>query len=257
MRARSCSRAVRSRVLSVVLTLGSSWVGLSAGHNRRRRGSCFPGDRVRQAMRGWRRDRTADTRRAGRDAGGRRRRGRHAGRRAGDRRARRPADPARRGGPRRPGRRRRRLAVPRVRPAGDHAAVPRGGLPVGQRRRAARHPDAGRARRRRPAQRRRRRDARRLGRATPRSPSRSARRARRTWRWSPRPSGRWRPASRRPSSATGSATSPRPSAPWAGPAGAASTPTRAVTASAGRCTRRRTCRTRAGRAAGCRCAPGW
>jgi hypothetical protein len=34
MRARSCSRAVRSLVWSVVLTLGSSSVGPSAGRNR-------------------------------------------------------------------------------------------------------------------------------------------------------------------------------------------------------------------------------
>ena len=58
--------------------------------------------------------------------------------------------------------------------------------------------------------------------------------------------GAGRRASPRPSSATASATSPRPSPPWAAPAGAASTPTRAATGSAAPCTRRRTCRTRAG-----------
>src|SRR5690348_15940265 len=34
MRARSCSRAVRSRMSSVALTLGSSWVGPSPGRHR-------------------------------------------------------------------------------------------------------------------------------------------------------------------------------------------------------------------------------
>ena len=58
---------------------------------------------------------------------------------------------------------------------------------------------------------------------------------------------------RAPSWVAASATSPPRSPPSAGRAAAASTPTRAGTASVGRCTRSRTCRTRAAPDAGCPC----